>query len=697
MSPVPRVDTAFAMRPNHLPATSPQLQQARRCLLETGDLPLGLVDDALQRSWQRSQHAGISPLGGLGEPPLCSDGELRRAIASEHDFLAQARPVMDFVFDQMRDSGSLVVLANARGLLLHSLGDADFLGRAERVSLRPGALWHESDRGTNAIGTCLAESRAVVIHGAEHYLERNGFLTCSAAPVFGPRGQLRGVLDISGDHRGHHPHTFALVRSAARMIEDRLFHARHAGNRILRLHPLAEGLGGVGEGLVALSEDGWVVGANPLAQQWLALPADRIGACTLEQLTGTGLGLWPPGRVRVLQGSRGGQALHARLDGTERVVIQARAPTPTTTQSGCATCPPIREQTPTATHPAKRDARPDVAQAPCQPTAIDPRVADAFSRARRVQAQGIALLIQGESGTGKEVLARRLHEEGPRAGKPFVAVNCAALPEQLIEAELFGYVGGAFTGARREGSPGRIREAHGGTLFLDEIGDMPLPLQARLLRVLQDKAVVPVGGGQATPVDFLLVSATHQRLKDAIACNTFRADLYYRLNGLSVTLPPLRERQDFDALLHEMLSRIAREMGRPAIEGVHPGLLTALRQHAWLGNLRQLHALLRTACALLPSDARDLDWSHLPEDMAEELHAADGIRPPQPPHGAASNPPVQADTNAGETNLRRLSSQAIRQVIEATQGNMSEAARRLGISRNTLYRWQRKAGRNDLG
>ncbi|WP_286744004.1 GAF domain-containing protein, partial [Aquabacterium sp. UBA2148] len=193
------------MRPNHLPATSPQLQQARRCLLETGDLPLGLVDDALQRSWQRSQHAGISPLGGLGEPPLCSDGELRRAIASEHDFLAQARPVMDFVFDQMRDSGSLVVLANARGLLLHSLGDADFLGRAERVSLRPGALWHESDRGTNAIGTCLAESRAVVIHGAEHYLERNGFLTCSAAPVFGPRGQLRGVLDISGDHRGHHP------------------------------------------------------------------------------------------------------------------------------------------------------------------------------------------------------------------------------------------------------------------------------------------------------------------------------------------------------------------------------------------------------------------------------------------------------------------------------------------------------------
>ena len=671
------------MRPNHLPVTSPQLQQARRCLLETGDLPVGLVDDTLQRSWQRSQHAGVSPLGGLGEPPLCSDGELRRAVASEHDFLAQARPVMDFVFDQMRDSGSLVVLANARGLLLHSLGDADFLGRAERVSLRPGALWHESDRGTNAIGTCLAESRAVVIHGAEHYLERNGFLTCSAAPVFGPRGQLRGVLDISGDHRGHHPHTFALVRSAARMIEDRLFHARHAGDRILRLHPLAEGLGGVGEGLVALSEDGWVVGANTLAQQWLALPAERIGACTLEQLTGTGLGLWPPGRVRVLQGPQGAQILHARLDGHERVVIQSRASALNPLESHSLGSRPVTRTCP----PPDQECQKTQARATTgQGGACDPRVADAFSRARRVQAQGIAVLVQGESGTGKEVLARRLHEEGPRAGKPFVAVNCAALPEQLIEAELFGYVGGAFTGARREGSPGRIREAHGGTLFLDEIGDMPLALQARLLRVLQDKAVVPVGGSQPVPVDFQLVSATHRRLKDAIASGSFREDLYYRLNGLSVTLPPLRERQDIDALLQEMLASIATDMGRPTIDGVHPGLLAALRQHAWPGNLRQLHALLRTACALLPADARDLDWSHLPEDMAEELHGTHGDEPPRPSRAPAPTAPWQEDRSAGETNLRRLSSQAIRQVVDATQGNMSEAARRLGISRNTLYR-----------
>jgi len=643
------------------PTPASDLTQARRCLLEAGEVPGGLVDEALSRSWQRSQHAGLSPIGGLLEPPLCSDSELRQALQTERDFLAQARPVMDFVFDQMRDSGSLVVLSNARGLLLHSLGDADFLGRAERVSLRPGALWHESDRGTNAIGTALAEGQPVVIQGAEHYLERNGFLTCSAAPVFGPRGQLRGVLDISGDHRGHHPHTFALVRSAARMIEDRLFHARHTQERILRLHPLPEGLGGVGEGLLALSEDGWVVGANTLAQQWLSLDSGRIGGCTLEQLTGIGLGLWPPGKVRALPGLRGA-LLHARLDVRHRPVVNA--PLGPGASGGAPGEPAVA---------AHHEATPST----------DRRVAEALARARLVQAQGIAVLIHGESGSGKEVLARQLHDDGPRAHRPFVAVNCAALPDALIEAELFGYVGGAFTGARREGSPGRIREADGGTLFLDEIGDMPLALQARLLRVLQDKAVVPVGGSHPIAVDFQLVSATHRRLKDAIQAGAFREDLYYRLNGLTVTLPPLREREDFDALLHAMLGRISLDMARPVVDSVQPGLLQALRRHRWPGNLRQLHGLLRTACALLPPEASSLDWSHVPEDMAEDLRAAHA--PASPPSEPASPTPVDA-------NLRQVSSQAIRQVVAATGGNLSEAARRLGISRNTLYRWLRRDG-----
>jgi len=636
-----------------------ELQQARRWMLERGEVPQGLIDESLCRSWQRSQCAGLSPMDLANEQPLCNGQDLRQALGRQHEFLAHARPVMEFVFDQMCGSGNLVVLSDARGLLLHSLGDPEFVDRADRVALRPGALWHEADRGTNAIGTALADQRPVVIHGAEHYLERNSFLTCAAAPVRTSSGRLQGVLDISGDHRSYHPHTFALVRSAARMIEDRLFHARHARDQILRLHHLPEGLGAVGEGLIALSDDGWVVGANALAQQWLGLDEAHIGSGTLDQLTGIQGRLMPPGKVMRLH-AVGNRALYGRMEPRQRLVLNvpSRAPTSPTTDN---------EQTDQA----------------------DPRLQEALSRARRVQTQGIAVLIQGESGSGKEVFARSLHADGDRAHKPFVAVNCAAIPETLIEAELFGYVGGAFTGARREGSPGRIREAHGGTLFLDEIGDMPLALQARLLRVLQDKVVMPLGGSKPHPVDFLLVCATHHKLREAVTQGRFREDLYYRLNGLTVTLPALRERHDFDSLVHGMLTQLCADMGRRPVERIHPGLMQAMSRYDWPGNLRQLHGLLRTVCALLDPDEHALDWHHLPDDMAEDLRAS--VSPADAsPSDAIANP--TGHPASAEANLRRLSDQAIHQVIQATQGNMSEAARRLGISRNTLYRRLKQTG-----
>jgi transcriptional regulator of acetoin/glycerol metabolism len=644
-------------------------------MLEHGEVPQGLVDEALSRSWARSQHAGLSPVDLIAEQPLCSASDLRQALEQQREFLAHARPVMEFVYEQMRGCGNLVVLSDARGLLLHSLGDSEFVDRADRVALRPGALWHEADRGTNAIGTALADQRPVVIHGAEHYLERNSFLTCAAAPVRTSGGQLQGVLDISGDRRGHHPHTFALVRSAARMIEDRLFHARHSRDQILRLHHLPEGLGAVGEGLLALSDDGWIVGANTVAQEWLDLDDTRIGTGTLDRLTGIQHRLMPPGKVMRLHHAPGQRTLFGRLDPRQRPVFNLTAPA----RAAHASAAPVGR------------ANLDPAAASAQPQ--DERVREGLQRARRVQAQGIAILIQGESGSGKEVFARALHAEGERAHRPFVAVNCAALPETLIEAELFGYVGGAFTGARREGSPGRIREADGGTLFLDEIGDMPLSLQARLLRVLQDKVVTPLGGSKPQAVDFVLVCATHRKLREAVAQGTFREDLFYRINGLTVSLPALRDRQDFHAIVQGMLTQLCQDMKRPPLAHVHPGLLSAMARYPWPGNLRQLHGLLRTVCALMDPEEHSLDWHHLPDDMAEELRLAQD----PPPSATASRDlpsghlPV-AVPNPLDANLRRLSDHAILQIVQATGGNMSEAARRLGISRNTLYRRLKQAG-----
>lgn len=278
------------------------------------------------------------------------------------------------------------------------------------------------------------------------------------------------------------------------------------------------------------------------------------------------------------------------------------------------------------------------------------------------------MLLQGESGVGKEVFARALHDAGPRRNGPFVAVNCAALPESLIEAELFGYGPGAFTGARREGSPGRLREAQGGTLLLDEVGDMPLAFQARLLRVLQERQVQPLGGGKSVDLDFFLVCATHRQLRDEMQAGRFREDLYYRINGLTLLLPPLRERSDQSALVDRLLRALA-----PG-QAVHlaPELVTAFLHFNWPGNLRQLANVLRTACALLDEGETRIDWQHLPDDLVQDLR-----------HKAVATGAGLDDLNGP---LRAQSVRTMERVLLQCNGNVSEAARQLGVSRNTLYR-----------
>lgn len=268
------------------PLTPARLRQARRAVAEGASASAALDggDPDLRRSWERSQAAGLSPLGRTPGTPHASAVQLAQARAREHELIAHARPALEFLHEQTRDSDSLILLSDAQGMLLETLGDAAFAQRAERVALRPGANWHEQWRGTNAIGTALVEQRPVVVHGGEHYLERNGFLTCAAAPIIDPAGQLLGVIDISSDHRQFHRHTLGLVRSAVRMVEHRLFETRHRDSLRLRLHKYREGLVGLTEGLVALSEDGWLIGANMTALHLLGLARDDIAGLRLEAL-----------------------------------------------------------------------------------------------------------------------------------------------------------------------------------------------------------------------------------------------------------------------------------------------------------------------------------------------------------------------------------------------------------------------------
>ena len=637
-----------------MPTAPTPLRTARRQWLEQGQVETGLIPDPLRASWARCRAFGLEPLGRPQGAPHASAAQLARALEHRHSLVAHAKPVMAFLNEQVQGSDSLVLLADAQGLLLHSTGDAQFADRAARVALRPGALWSEQWRGTNAIGTALADGAPTVVHGGEHYLERNGFLTCAAAPIADPGGALLGVLDISGDRRGYHRHTLALVRSGARMVEHQLFTARFQAGLVVRLHAQAEGLGTVTEGLVALSEDGWLVGATTAALELLGLARRDIGAATVERVFGTEL---------------------------DRLLAQGPAPRPLPRAGGLPplwmrlepghTLRPRARATPAAAAPAT-----DAAWRPLDALAAldtgDATLRTALDRARRVlDKPAISLLLHGETGTGKDVLARALHASSARREQPFVAVNCAALPESLIEAELFGYRPGAYTGASRQGAPGRIREAHGGTLFLDEIGDMPLAMQARLLRVLEERSVTPLGGGAAVPVDFRLVCASHRHLPDEVAAGRFREDLFYRLNGLTLTLPPLRERTDLPALVAKLLQ--AESPDRPL--RVDDAVMAAFRRMPWPGNVRQLVNVLRTAVALLDDGLDVLTTATL----ADDLRAS-----PDTPPAASPNP--STDVPAAPDDLRQLTQARIRATLAATGGNVSEAARRLGISRNTLYR-----------
>ena len=636
-----------------------KINRARTEFFRSGTLPTGLVPDAIIRSWQRSLASGVEVEVEQSALPILSRHELEGLTAQNRTFLDQSRSVMDNLYEQIQNSSSMVILANATGVILHSIGDGDFLERARKVSLLPGAIWSESLRGTNAIGTALVEQAPVAVHSVEHVASSNNFLTCSASPIFDPYGALLGVLDVSGESRGQQQHTMALVRISAQQIENQMFSSGFENEISLHFHGRPEFIGTLYEAIAVFDRGGRLLAANRSALLHLGLDRYQAGSLSFAELFDQPLDLLlaRAGSDPVLQLRTGsGMAIFGRVkaapaSGTGRIVpAEWRAV--------------VRAPAPAERNPAKFTLESlDLGDAAMQ------RV---IEKARKVLNFDIPLMIEGESGTGKELFAQALHNSGPRRSGPFVALNCAAIPEGLIEAELFGYQEGAFTGARRKGNIGRIRQADGGTLFLDEIGDMPLLLQARMLRVLQERSVTPLGGGETFPVNIAVVCATNRKLRGEIVAGRFREDLYYRLNGLLISLPRLREREDRLQLAHAIVREIAGP-GREVRLGAE--VLRIVEHHPWPGNIRQLHSVLRTAVALLGA-CGEITAEHLSEDFLEQYREIVSL----------PDDSIHAPCDAGQVNLDRLEGIAIRKAIKECGGNLSAAARALGVSRTTLYR-----------
>ncbi len=616
---------------------SNDLTQARRAFFERGSVPGADVPKTILQSWQRCRRLGLPAETPPSIEPI-PDARLREMRERNERLWRLARAELDMLSSDTDASGSIVVLTDDTGWVLDAAGHPQFLDRAGRVSLLPGTCWNEAQVGTNAIGTAIVERRPVEVRGSEHYRATHGILTCNATPIHDPYGHLIGVLDITGDSRAQHLHALGLVRMAVANIEHRYFDDGIDGCELLRLHRDPALLGSTREGLLAFRA-GKLVAANRAGLILLDLQRDDLGRATYESLFDDALSLLR--RDGVLR-DRFGRALFGRADEgghTLRSVVPAL---------------PLRGL------PAPAPARPQARQSDAP--LFDAALSAALQRANRVLDAELPVLIVGETGTGKEVFAREVHRRCARHAQPFVAVNCAALPEGLIEAELFGYAEGAFTGARRQGNPGLLRQANGGVLFLDEIGDMPLALQPRLLRVLQERELSPLGGGKPVKLDIALICATHCDLETAIAERRFRADLYYRLAHHIERLAPLRDAEDLAAIVTALWSRMAQNRTL-ADESLH-----ALAAHPWPGNWRQLVACLRTLVALNDDGAR-IDTDALPDYLRKSK--TDAARSP---------------LAGGIASLDALEATAMRETLAACHGNVARAARMLGVNRSTLYR-----------
>jgi sigma-54 dependent transcriptional regulator, acetoin dehydrogenase operon transcriptional activator AcoR len=646
------------------PAELARCELAHETLRNAGEIPSGVLPTLIETSWSRCIGHGLEADSCRREVERARRDVLLTERERNESLLKHAAPVMNGLYAQIARSGSMIVLTNASGFILHSVGDQNFVDRASKVALSPGVEWSEESKGTNAIGTALVEKVPVSVHGSQHFFSANHFLTCSASPIFDPCSRMLGVLDVTGDSRNPSHHSLALINLAVQTIENQLFSSAFPDGFLLHCHVQQELIGTVFEALLAFDHDGRVLSANRSACR-------LIGRSHAELLTHTFSSMFDKPLSALYDPLlRGTDMIDLRLFGGRTIFGRPKA--------GKQSRPPARvismeahrgDRATTATgHPAG-SALGGLERLSTGDAAMDAVV----DKIKRVLGRDIPVLIQGETGTGKELLARAIHDEGPRRDQSFVAVNCAAIPDGLIESELFGYEEGAFTGARRKGYPGRIMQADGGTLFLDEIGDMPLALQARLLRVLQERTVVPLGSGRASPVDLSIICATHRKLRDLVAQGSFRADLYYRLNGLTVMLPPLRERSDLRALVHRIL---AGEASVPRSLGIDEEVIALFESHPWPGNMRQLSNLLRTA-GVMAADDGCIHRSHLPDDFLDELG--------NPP---ASTAPQAAARMTGPTpcDLDSLTLRAIRDSLSRNDGNVAATARELGISRTTLYR-----------
>ncbi len=569
-------------------------------------------NDWLASSWNRSKEAGLREIKKPDDVVLSGAAMQQRCYAAQNVIEAVEQCALSLFNQVFARTDSRLLLTDAEGVILASWGQEHFREKLMAIALSSGSCWQERLKGTNAIGTALHEQKAVTIVGAQHYIKQHRFISCSASPLFNHKGELVGVLDITSEQSEHDVTVKLLVQNMVQLVENRLLSQIPEGALQIDLAMDKSVLSSGWQGIIIANEGGQVVAHNQLASQLISKPG-LLGLSVEE----------------IIEESKSGSGL-------------------------------IIEKYPLGKKPKSRKS----ISASSDLHYGDHLIEQAWQQANRVVGKDISLLILGETGVGKGEFVKALHQNSSRNKQALVTVNCGALPKDLIESELFGHAPGAFTGASSKGYLGRIRQADKGILFLDEIGEMPLDAQCRLLTVLQEKTVVPVGSTQSHNVDIQIIAATHQDLFQLVEQGKFRQDLYYRLNGLVIKLPALRARGDKTEIIQAVHSKHSE--GEQVISS---SLLALLCNYDWPGNLRELDNLLKVSC-LIGDDEAELRLEHIPVHLAKSL-----LENSEP----ESKKPECLDLKSAVNNT-------LIDVYKEHDGNISKVSRVLGVSRNTIYR-----------
>jgi sigma-54 dependent transcriptional regulator, acetoin dehydrogenase operon transcriptional activator AcoR len=637
------------------------------------DMTPSLGADIVKASWRRCltdyglDRAMRKPIERVGSATV------RDLRSQMEDVLVESSSVIERVRRIAADTGNVVLVSNSDGIVVTSFADSNDSQEVAREGLDPGSVWQEGRVGTNGIGTCLISRQPITIHGGAHFNESFRHFTCSAAPIFGPDGRVIAAFDMSGRAiPGSSDGSFAqyFVREAASQISMMLFRKWHRNDCIVALANEPDPMPMSVKALVATDEEGRILGATQEALSFLGVPdLGDLGGKLINDLWNVSFGdLKPLSKHSVRMNNRDGSNTFVTAFLPKKKATSTPGRTTQALDGKRARLNPA-----TQTRPLDRVA------------GADPLMIQNIGLCRKIIDKDIPLLVLGETGVGKDTLARALHNESKRAEKPYVAVNCAAIPATLLASELFGYAPGTFTGGVKGGRTGKILASHGGTLFLDEIGDMPLELQAHLLRVLEERTVTPLGSADAIPVDMKIICATHRNLPDLIAKGHFRKDLYYRIRGAQIVLPALRDRAD----IAELIGRIVREedgTGTPPIE-FSEGVMDLFRTYPWPGNIRELRNVIRFVTSL--HAGKLILVEDLPDQLLDYSKAGTPPATVEGPVTVDREAECRSETPAGTTLLEANETAERRRIVEvlrANKWNVTEAAGHLGISRATLHR-----------